>query len=258
MNKEILFETIKNNCSDESEYIFELLRFRGFLINNDNKLSDNSHHQDEIYLNQLLQICYIGHISDQGIIIEHPENHILLLNEFDKTNQISQVSCWEERSWRLFKNRIHGFKCPVSVLEPFIARYIKAISACGLITIGSCDGNHQNKYEMKIMFDGVGNIPWHKVLCEKCLNDKFRIPWNENYTSIALIPDVKYDIYYEVNKAAEYLYKKRKTLRNIKRETFNKIPKSHLKRNYIGNIEAEFIEIAKDLIDLHNSELELR
>lgn len=54
-------------------------------------------------------------------------------------------------------------------LEPFIARYVRAINRCGMETFYSCDGWHKRpdkSQELVILFRDRYSWIWHMVLCE--------------------------------------------------------------------------------------------
>lgn len=255
MNQNELFEKIKNESVSEKEYVIKILKMRGFLfeeISNELYISDNSHCSDGEYLNKLLKKYKIGYVQGDKVIIENMECNELIANEFCNYIQVEKPSCWNERDWRWFKRREHGEKVAVSCLEPFIARYIKAISACCVLTVGSCDGNHSGKNKMYIMTEGEGSIPWLRLICEKCLNDKFDIRWTDKYRSMVFSDETKYATYYEVNKAAEYLYAKRKAIRQIKNTAFSEITNVFLKSHSSEEIEKKFIGIASELFDTWN------
>ncbi len=70
--------------------------------------------------------------------------------------------------YELFFNDVKGIPEGNWYLEPFIARYIKALNAIGLNTDWSCDGNHvieDKKNRMQIGFPERLSMLWHDALC---------------------------------------------------------------------------------------------
>ncbi len=253
MTRDEFFLKLKENCNTDKEYIVELLKLRGFLFDEDSErlmLSDNGHASDYNYLQEILRKYHLGIIANGEILIDNFEYNDFIENEFKINKEISFPVCCIERDWKYFKQRIHGHKVPVAVLEPFIARYIKAISSCGVLTDMSCDGNHNNKNKMHFYPSRLGSGEWHKLICEKCLIDRFKIPWSDDYTSMLFLKGNKYDTYYEVNKAAEYLYNNRIKIREIKQSAFKDISSSYLRHHSANEIENEFIARATELFDM--------
>ncbi len=119
--------------------------------------------------------------------------------------------------WRTFVYYEYPPKASVRWLEPFVARYIKAISACGVSTWLSCDGNISPSHnEIVIGMDGKPNKLWHKIICERCLASRFNLRWNSTFEKIRFSEKSKWRTYIELNRAAEYLYDNREKLRGIK------------------------------------------
>ena len=118
-------------------------------------------------------------------------------------------------------------KVPVWLLEKFIARYVKAISACGIQTHGSYDGNHHRpRYRgICIKISSVMGKIWHKILCERLLYKRFKFRWVEDNGRIIIkIHKMnKWFVYSELNRAAEFLYNHRIEIRQIKHEVCKEI-----------------------------------
>lgn len=255
MNKDNFFEKIYDNATNDTEVVINLLKARGFLLYKNGKqyyMSDNGHVFDERYLDVLLKKYEIGYVNNREILITKPNNAYLFQEEFEREKVIEGGSCINQRDWRYFKRRQHGEKAAVSWLEPFIARYIKAISACCVLTIGSCDGNHSGKRKMYIITEGDSSISWHKLICEKCLINKFDINWANDFTEMRFKPETQYRTYYELNMAAEYLYENRIRIRQIKDDAFKDISERYLKTHTPEEIEKEFIGRAATLFETWN------
>ena len=246
-----LFLKIKLSCATDEECLYALLKFRGFLLENCEggvRLSDNSHSDDKDFL--LNYISDFGSINKDGIICLHKQvNTTLIENDFIQRIKISEeVTHYKYRTWVHFNRRHHGHKVSVRVLEPFIARYIKAISACGVMTIGCCDGNHPSGNHTLIQFDGLPSAIWHKLIVECVLNKFFPLPWNNSCSCVKFNLDTKYDIYYELNRAAEFLYDNRLAFREIKQKVFSTLDPNYFVKMRIADKEIYFIEHAKPLL----------
>ena len=252
MTKDELFNILQKETSSNEDYIIKLLKFRGFLIDRTPDgfvLSDNSHAADGRYLEDLLMKYGLGFIDESKIHINNNDPRDFIENEFKENIRIGCESCGLNIKWRYFKRREHGKKVPVDMLEPYIARYVKAISACCVLTFGCCDGNHPGKKQMSIMLDGKCSLPWHRIICQKCLESRFNIDWIKDYTIIRLEENTRYDTYYEVNKAAEFLYERRFALRQIKHDAMRDMTRSYLNNTSPDIIENEFINRVSALLD---------
>lgn len=246
-----LFLRVKHTCATDEEYLYELLKFRGFLLENCEggvRLSDNSHNDDKKFL--LNFIGAFGSINKDGIICLHKQvNTSLIENDFIQRIKIpEEVTRYKYRTWVHFNRRHHGHKVSVRVLEPFIARYIKAISACGVMTIGCCDGNHPSGNHTLIQFDGLPSAIWHKLIVVHVLNQFFPLPWDNSCSCVKFNLHTKYDIYYELNRAAEFLYDYRLAFREIKQKVFSTLDSDYFVKMRKADKEIYFIEHAKPLL----------
>lgn len=218
---EVFFRAIKEKCSTDKQYAAELLKARGFLLeDNELILSDNSHQDDASYLKELLTESKLGKSRGGKIFIAPGAN---VEEIFYKDNCIGgEAFCYPE-SWKMFIHNSYAPKVPVRRLEPFVARYIKAISACGVSTWCSCDGNHpaqRNPQRISIEISDCPNSVWHEIICKNLLVKKFRLNWNCDHDCLK-IPFTKADkwtTYAELNRAGEFLYNNRLKIRQIRRE----------------------------------------
>ena len=146
-------------------------------------------------------------------------------------------------------------KIPVRLLEPFIARYIKAISACGVATWCSCDGNHGNREKFyRILIDFVGvTFYWHKMIFEKCLAKRFKLDFNfsrdRGNLKFEFPASDKWKAYIELNRAAEFLYNNRKKIRQIKSDTIQQVAVKNSRRQIAKISGKEFYDCASKLFD---------
>ena len=126
MDRKEMLIRIKSECSSGLEYAIALLRFRGFLIEEDKQgyfLSDNSHSKDADYLGSLLREYQLGYLEEiEGnsyLCINNPQNIILFEKEFDRKTAKCRSACLMRatgrrphgRFWRFLQNFLqHGFR----------------------------------------------------------------------------------------------------------------------------------------------------
>lgn len=227
MTREIFFQKLQEECKTDEEYCVKLIEARGFIIQQDAQgnmyLSQENHIEDTTTLNKYLE--HVGCVENGMVMLTTPYDYTYLENEaFPEEKEIGGDSVNIIRDWYYFKGYLKGVTVPLSWLEPFIARYVRAINACGVLTVGSCDGNHINKYELYLMPDGEESVRWHRLIYEECLRDRFHIVWktfqpkngHPRNITMTFIDGDKYGTYFELNKAAEFLYKNRGQILNIK------------------------------------------
>ena len=248
---EIFFNALKEKCSNEKEYAAEILKARGFLLEDEGLiLSDNSHRDDVTYLRELLKEENLGKIRVNKIYINRGAN---VEKIFYKDNLISEVATSNGESWKMFVHDSFAPKVPVRFLEPFVARYVKAINACGARTCGSCDGNHRTRgNSQRLYVDCVyPSDILHEIIRKRLLAERFNLNWNcsHGYSEIIFDKTNKWETYIEVNRAAEFLYNNRIKIRQIRREAADGISVSmarHLSHEELANI---FSERANRLFD---------
>ncbi len=230
--------------------IYEILSARGFfleLINNDAFVSDNSHKEDSFAIDNILRTYNIGYVYDNRLIIVNSDNANKLKELFSEKHQIMREECCNFYDWSYFKQREHGFKIPTMDLEPYIARYIKAISSIGLLTYSCCDGNHKTEEpRVKIGFAGEASIIWHKYLWKAYLNDLFDLNWEENYTSIVLTRKNREYVYRTINEVAAYIYNNRFWFRDLKKQSTRWINRSIVRDLSSEEIAERTILLAKE------------
>lgn len=249
---EYFFDAIKAKCFSDEEYAAELLKARGFLLEDEGLiLSDNSHRDDITYLKGLLKECNIGKVRNGKIVIAPGGN-------FEKifySNYIggSEAFLAHGITWQRFINESFAPKVPLRLLEPFIGRYVKAISACGVQTHGSCDGNHIGWNEQKIYIEisGEPDDLWHEIICKRLLDDRFKLSWKHDCSTwkILLNKIDKWKIYTELNRAGEFLYNNRIKIRQIRREALSGITNSMARHLSSEELAAIFSERANKLFD---------
>ncbi len=247
---EEFFGAIKERCSNDDEYAVELIKARGFLLENGEMIiSDNAHPSDEAFLNMILQAEHIGKVKDGKIVISSIVN---IENIFNVKYVGGCGALCNKVSWQIFLHDSYAPKVSISLLEPFVARYIKAISACGVMTCNSCDGNHPgtNRFGRIVAEcnDDCSGL-WNKIIVTKCLNQRFNLNWDDNYETIKFNMQNQWRTYIEFNRAAEYLYDNRILLRRIRRGASDGISNSMAVHLPAEELAAIFTDRASKLMD---------
>jgi len=225
----------------------ELLRRRGFLIEyNEGSffLSDNSHPDDWEFLNTILNNYGIGYCTDTGqVFITHKEKAFLLKEMFFPIapGTVGTGSNGGDRPWMYLKTHDHAYKVPVSWLEPNIAYYIKALSACGIHTQGCCDGNHPGINRLLIEFEGPAYIDLHACLWKVQLGKRFDIDWDNTFSRINLVRN-RQGQYFELFKAADFIYTNRFYYQTVRKTAAQWMTKSIIRRTDQNEIKRRFLE----------------
>lgn len=206
-------------------------------------LSDNASSQDAEVLEELFKTYSLGETRSQippkGVLEDrqsdsNPQDNSILdlsfsvtedsiaemINDCFKSVRVGGEAVFRDVAWSDFlKGRLPDKFSAVN-LEPFIAFYVKAASACGVSTCYSCDGNHING---------------RKVICES--NYPFRIfhkrIWQDVSTKFEIEGDIEkgipfdndsqYDVYYKIYQAAHYLYENRIRYRGLKNDAIKEL-----------------------------------
>lgn len=233
----------------EADFVYEVLCARGFLlerVGSEIVISDNSHADDTRCLDEILRTYEVGQVCGDVVLIYDMDNSQRLLQLFEGGQPIRQEMCCNYYDWRYFSRRVHGFKVPTINLEPYIARYIKAISSAGLLTYSCCDGNHGEKESyVRIGFSGYPNIMWHRFLWQEYYSKRFALDWECNYTCIRITEDNRKDVYNELNRAAAEIYTDREALRKVKQKSTQWINRRVIREYDEKEIWSKVIQIAK-------------
>ena len=245
---EIFFDALKAKSSTDAEYAAAILKARGFLLEDaELVLSDNSHSDDARYLNKLLTKDNLGYVEDNRIFLRPNAN---VEKIFYRDTRIGGEAFSNGASWKKFVHDSFAPKVPVRWLEPFVARYVKAISACGAETWCSCDGNHlETEQRILIEFTDKPNDLWHELICKKLLGKRFNLNRSCGYSKIRFDKANKWQTYSELNRAAEFLYDNRLKLRQIRSEASNAISLKMLKSLPADELAKIFSERANELFD---------
>ncbi len=247
MGVEEFFNAIKERCSTEEVYAAEILKARGFLLEDGVlALSDNVHEQDEAFLKKILQAEKIGEVK----------NHIITLSFAEKIGNIFDAKyvgggesfCVSER-WKHFVRYNHFPKVWIGILDPFVARYIKALSACRVGTYDSCDGNHperRGRHRILVACEDGPNELWNAFICQRILSPRFNLRWRRGFSIIGFRETDKWKTYFELNRAGAFLYNNRKLLREIHKQAASAIsvsmvrhlPKEELEKIFSDQVNA--------------------
>lgn len=248
---EFFFNALKDKCLSNEEYAAEILKARGFLLEDGLILSDNSHKNDFAYLNELLTADNLGEVKNGKIFIK-PEANV---EKIFYSNNISgcegSVLCYFEH-WKKFFHNSYAPKVPLKFLEPFVGRYVKAINACGVATLMSCDGNHRRpgKFQMILIdFAGEPSGIFHEIICKRLLAERFDLKWNDKYNKITFTRNNKWKTYAEFNRAGEFLYNNRIKIRQIRREASDAISQKMARTLSSDELNKIFSEKANRLFD---------
>lgn len=229
--------------------IIDVLLRRGFFIefrDNQYYLSENSAKEDYDYLKKILSDYQVGQVSSSGRIEITTPYTQELENLFSPTESgtIGNESINIDQPWYKVITRDCAEKIPLAWLEPNIARYIKALSACGIYTGGCCDGNHPNCDTLYIEFDGPIYSEFHKLLWVYKLSELFSLNWNSEYNKIDLNGNRNYQ-YDELNRAAECIYSNRFLIRQIRKNAAKIITKKMIRSFSTSELKNIFLEEAK-------------
>lgn len=222
--------------NDDVRKTIKILRSRGYLIDEaDGKyyLSDNSHNHDITTLNKFLNENSIGYISGSLITIQN----IVPLSILDKLYKNIYIGIEEHHnyahySWDMSFRRKYGEKVPAVFLEPYIARYVKAISSIGIMTYACCDGAHYNRKtsELYVMHQGIYDLYWHKIILNYYFDNILQnIKWEINKSkfdfkfSCNYIAEDAVEVFYQINKLAKEIYDNRIRLREIKMSIYDNL-----------------------------------
>ncbi len=255
MNKQEFFEKICSSFDSQEEKIVALLIARGFFIDYDQNgyyLSDNAAVEDIEYLSYGMRKYSLGSVFDCDYIV-HSNGHKVIRNKtarisidkqasiknaisfFEDSGQISYEVCFQDRKWSEFIFRDYGIKIPVKNLEPYVSLYVKAVSACGVLTNYSCDGNHKSDGKIIVGADYPYNI-WHEQICKKCFSYSGMI-----YKGIAFTKETQYKVYYDIFLIASWLYQNRYLLRDIKRMACKEIGITEIRHCKTDELEELFL-----------------
>ncbi len=236
MTETDFFTAITAGATTKEEKIVKVLQARGFLIHlEDGKyyLSDNATQGDVDYLSKGFITYSLGKIASiqrKGALAEVLVSTDAEINDailfFNEKRVVSYPITNQKQPWGKLKNHKYGEKVDVQGLEPYVARYVKAVSACGVATNYSCDGNDEGQRCVKVNAAKPFNI-WHKMICKYIIPSEqieFREQMRVNFSL-----ETRFETYLFVNRAAAYLYDHRLKIREIKAKACKKVTASQIK-----------------------------
>ena len=246
--------SITASSNSVEDFCYSVFCARGFLLDRQNKkiiMSDNQHDRDRFYLSDLLSKFAIGHIHNNEVIFEQKPSIDALSELFctDYSYGIGALDQWHDAS--RFRHNYYVPKVEVKILEPFIARFVKALSACSVETGNSCDGNHTSKTRNQRMMISVADPyyhAWYKFIMTHYLRDFCpTIYWNNDFQTMRINNKNRFQCYYEINRFAEYLYFYRIEIRQIRYDAINALSLQQIKHLEEDAIIESFLNNAEKL-----------
>ncbi len=239
MDKREFFEAVLSDCSSDEEKVVRLLQLLGYFIHvegNDYYLSDNASPEDIKTLEKIFYTFSLGEarrlfsprvICEEKQARSYPNDKSImdlsftvseeristLIEECFKSVRLGGEAGPNTMEWREFLNGKPPKKVSASFLEPFIAYYVKAASACGVATCYSCDGNHPGGGRVICRSDYPFCI-FHKRVWRD-VSTRFEIE-GDIEKGISINNDSQYDLYYKIYQAAHYMYENRVSYREMK------------------------------------------
>ena len=281
--KETIIEKFVEKVTDgKSEYtdrFYEIFSARGFLLEMDSssktvRLSKESHVDDCEFLEVLQNIDYkkIYKKPHFDSIDENPKEgvtryqHAYFNNVDTKLFDIENIKYLHElfthvipidefrlnwkRDWygkfNQFKEVVHLPEIRVYDLEPFIARFAKAISSIGISSWSSCEGHWGTP--AYIIFDRKYHLVWFQTLLNKFIKKKLDLVcnwnWLDNRCTISSPGKDILEMYLEIQNVARLIYNYRDSLLNIKMHVSSLLTKEHkkMKKNNLLNAFEDFFD----------------
>ena len=259
ISEQDFFSEIISDAVTTEDCIFAILEARGVLLTKqDGKLylSDNADKDDITFLSAGFERYALGKVIPTNkvnalaeVLISDTARVEDAVSFFNEENVISFPIIENDQPWGMLVNHSFGKKVPLRILEPFVARYVKAISACGVTTSLSCDGNSQRQNCIRIRAEYPFNI-WHELLCDCFIPHEYGIKFDDEGRWF-FSHKTKYSHYLKLNQAAEFLYRNREKIREIKSNACSTITASEIKHLSNEKLKALFVtNIRKSLQQL--------
>lgn len=269
MNETIIEKFIEKVSAGKSKHedrFYEIFSSRGFLLERGSnpeivRLSKESHLDDCEFLEALQNIDYkkaykkphFDSIEDgdkeEASRYKHPYydnintqlfniDNIKYLHElFTHVIPIDEFRLNWKRDWygkfSQFTEVVYLPEIRVYDLEPFIARFAKAISSIGISTWSSCEGHWGTP--AYVIFDRKYHRIWFQTLLNKFINKKLNLvcnwKWLDNRCTISSPGNDIMEMYLELQEVARLLYNHRDSLVNIKRYVISLLTNEHKKMN---------------------------
>ncbi len=269
MNEPIIekfVEKVTDGKSKHADRFYEIFSARGFLLERDSgtdivRLSKESHLDDCEFLEALQNIDYKEiykkphfdsieeDVKDDPARYRHTyydsidtqlfdiENIKYLHELFTHVIPIDEFRLNWKRDWygkfNQFKEVVHLPEIRVYDLEPFIARFAKAISSIGISTWSSCEGHWGTP--AYVIFDRKYYRIWFQTLLNKFINKKLNLvcnwTWLDNRCTISSPEKNIMDMYLEMQEVARLIYQYRTSLINIKQHIASLLTNEHKNMN---------------------------
>ena len=291
MNETIIekfVEKVTNGKYRYTDRFYEIFSSRGFLLEMDSsteivRLSQESHVDDCEFLEVLQNINYkkiykkphfdsIEEDGKEGVArYQHAffdkidtqlfdiDNVKYLHELFTHVIPIDEFRLNWKRDWygkfNQFKEVVHLPEIRVYDLEPFIARFAKAISSIGISTWSSCEGHWGTP--AYIIFDRKYHRVWFQTLLNKFIKKKLDLvcnwTWLDNRCTICSPGKDILEMYLEIQEVARLIYHYRDSLINIKKHVLSLLTNEHKKMN-----KKNLLNSFEDLFDATLTESRLK
>ena len=199
----------------------------------------------------------------QGLLSVHELTNMSLnemervLYKKDSVIGMEVISFDDDSSYYSFGGYKRFYDVDPLCLEPYIAKYVRAINRGGMKTFFSCDGWHNKAYksrELVIRFTDRYSWIWHKVLC-KLNNIEEYCCWEhrssgKNLSSRILLPradEQRIQIYNGVLLAADVFVQNTNLLKGLKDSFLLKVDASEM--DELSDTEVE--ERMREFLDNH-------
>ncbi len=281
MNTEIIeqfIEKVTNGKSTFSDRFYEIFSARGFLLEIDHntekvRLSTESHIEDCEFLEILQNINYkkiykkphFDSIEEDGkedvswyrhayfenidIQLFDINNNKYLKELFTHEIPIDEFRLNWKRDWYGKFNQFMEIealpKIRVYDLEPFVARFTKAISAIGISTWSSCEGHWGTP--AYVIFDRKYHSVWFQTILNKFIKKKLELvcnwEWLDSRCTIRSPSKDILEMCLEIQEVAELIYNYRVSLKNVKKHMSSLLTNKHKsmnKKNLLNAFEGFF------------------
>ena len=259
-------EKVTDGKNKHADRFYEIFAARGFLLETDSdsqivRLSQESHVDDCEFLEVLQNINYkkiykkphFDSIEDDDkkntAQYQHAYFDKIDIQQFDIDNikylhelfthviPIDEFRLNWKRDWYgkfdQFKEIVYLPEIRVYDLEPFIARFAKAISSIGISTWSSCEGHWGTP--AYVIFDRKYHSIWFQTLLNKFIKKKLDLvcnwKWLDNRCTISSPGKDILEMYLEIQEVARLISHYKDSLLSIKKHVLSLLTNEHKKMN---------------------------
>ena len=259
-------EKVTDGKNKQTDRFYEIFAARGFLLETDSdsqivRLSQESHVDDCEFLEVLQNINYkkiykkphFDSIEDDDkkntAQYQHAYFDKIDIQQFDIDNikylhelfthviPIDEFRLNWKRDWYgkfdQFKEIVYLPEIRVYDLEPFIARFAKAISSIGISTWSSCEGHWGTP--AYVIFDRKYHSIWFQTLLNKFIKKKLDLvcnwKWLDNRCTISSPGKDILEMYLEIQEVARLISHYKDSLLSIKKHVLSLLTNEHKKMN---------------------------